>query len=327
MSDCLVIGGGVIGMMSARALAMSGAKVVLLDQRECGKESSWAGGGIISPLYPWHYDELTNVLSFESQAVYEQLCEDLYSASGIDPEYQKTGLLMMDEFDTPDAKTWMQDYRISYQSHTKGALFTHVASLRNPRLLQALKADIINQGVRIIEHTEVSRVLIKAKKVLGAHTAKGDFFADNTIICAGAWSGQLLGSSDVFPIKGQMIVLKAQVGDVKHIILDHGRYIIPRADGKILVGSTMEKVGFNRAVDRVTKDSLYKFAWQHVPALKNTKIIHHWSGFRPASQSASVVLGRDKQYDNLFLNTGHFRNGLNMAPESAKRIKDLIIYE
>ena len=84
MSDCIVIGGGIIGMMSARMLVISGAEVTLLDQRECGKESSWAGGGIISPLYPWHYDDLTNDLSLESQAIYEALCDDLHRSSGID---------------------------------------------------------------------------------------------------------------------------------------------------------------------------------------------------------------------------------------------------
>ena len=325
MSDCLIIGGGVIGMMSARALAISGAKVTLLERGECGKESSWAGGGIISPLYPWHYDDLTNQLSFASQALYADLCDDLYNSTGINPQYQKTGLLMMDEFTTDRAQAWMRRYQISYKLQRQGALFTHVANLRNPRLLQALKADIISKGVSIVEHTEVKSLITKAKKVLGASTDKADFFADYVIACAGAWSGQLLGSSsDVFPIKGQMIVLQAKIGEVKHIILNQGCYIIPRVDGKILVGSTTEKVGFNRDVDEPTKQRLYAFAWQQVPALKNAKIIHHWSGFRPASQSGSVVLGRDKKYNNLFINTGHFRNGLNMAPASAEKITQLI---
>ncbi len=325
MSDCLVIGGGVIGMMSARALAILGANVTLLDQRECGKESSWAGGGIISPLYPWHYDDSINQLSFESQAVYEALCDDLHSVSGIDPEYQKTGLLMMDEFQTQQAKSWMQNYQIDYQSHPQGALFTHVASVRNPRLLQALKADLIHKGVNIIESAKVDKLITQSTTVLGLRSAQGDFFADAIIACMGAWSSKLLDlENDIFPIKGQMIVLQAQVDEVKHIILDKGRYIIPRADGKILIGSTMENVGFNRDVNQSTKTHLYEFAWRHVPTLKNAKIIHHWSGFRPASQSGSVVISKDKKYNNLFVNTGHFRNGLNMAPASADKIAKLV---
>jgi len=104
MSDCLVIGGGVIGMMTARSLALAGAKVTLLDQQQCAQESSWAGGGIISPLYPWKYDDLTNELSIASQVVYEQLCDQILEDTGLDPEYLKSGLLMMDEFNTSEAK-------------------------------------------------------------------------------------------------------------------------------------------------------------------------------------------------------------------------------
>lgn len=325
MSDCIVIGGGVIGMMSARMLAVSGAQVTLLDQRECGRESSWAGGGIISPLYPWQYDDLTNQLSFESQAMYAALCDDLYDTSGIDPQYQKSGLLMMDEFETPAAQAWMKRHQIGYENHADGALFTHVASIRNPRLLQALKVDIIQKGVKVIEHTQVENLITKADKVLGVHTSKGDFLADKVVACAGAWSEQLLTLKDeIFPMKGQMIVLKAQAGEIPHIILDQGRYIIPRADGKILVGSTMEKVGFNREVDLLTKQSLHEFAWQRVPALKKAEIKYHWSGFRPASLSGKVIVARDETYQNLFINTGHFRNGLNMAPASANKITKLV---
>lgn len=325
MSDCLVIGGGVIGMMSARMLAISGAKVTLIDQRECGKESSWAGGGIISPLYPWHYDDLTNDLSFESQAVYEGLCDDLYHSSGIDPQYQKSGLLMMDEFETVEAQAWMKRYQVSYEGHVNGALFTYVASVRNPKLLQALQVDIINKGVTIVENTPVDKLIINNNKVLGVNTTKADFFADNIVVCAGAWSGQLLDiKDDVFPIKGQMILLKAKIGDVEHIVLDQGRYIIPRADGRILVGSTMENVGFDRSLDETTKMSLYGFATERFPVLFCAEIEHHWSGFRPASRSGKVVLKKSEKYDNLFINTGHFRNGLNMAPASADKITQLV---
>ncbi len=325
MSDCIVVGGGVIGMMSARMLAISGAKVTLIDQRECGHESSWAGGGIISPLYPWHYDDLTNDLSFESQAVYEELCDELHRSSGIDPQYQKSGLLMMDEFDSTEAKIWMERYKVDYQRHADGAFFSHVASVRNPRLLQALKIDIINKGVKIVENTQVNQLITKDDKVLGVNSSEGDLLCDNLIICAGAWSSQLLDLSDrIFPMKGQMIIFKQCKVKLSHVILDQGRYIIPRIDGKILVGSTMEDVGFNRDVDEHIKNNLHEFAWQHIPMLENVEIEKHWSGFRPASETDKAIVDRDKNYHNLFINTGHFRNGINMAPASANRITQLI---
>lgn len=326
MSDCLIIGGGIIGMMSARTLAMAGASVTLLDQRECGKESSWAGGGIISPLYPWHYDDLTNELSSASQAIYAYLCLQIFKDTGIDPQYIQSGLLMMDEYDSPLAVQWMDKHHVSYQPHADGALFANIAQVRNPRLLQALKVDILNKGVSIIEHAKVSDLLIKNNQAIGVKTKDKDYFAQDIVACSGAWSSKWLNLTDeIFPIKGQMIVLKSTKGVVKNIVLDQGRYIIPRVDGRILVGSSMENVGFDGSIDMGVQKSLHEFAYQRFPVLLSANIEHHWSGFRPASVSGKVILGRHEQFEHLFINTGHFRNGLSMAPTSAERIKQLII--
>ncbi|WP_041191963.1 NAD(P)/FAD-dependent oxidoreductase [Candidatus Vesicomyidisocius calyptogenae] len=326
MTDCLVIGGGIIGMMSARTLIMEGVSVTLLDQRECGKESSWAGGGIISPLYPWRYDDLTNELSFASQIIYEDLCLQIFEDTGIDPQYIQSGLLMMDEYDLPLAIEWMNRYHVDYQFHVDGALFSNIAQVRNPRLLQALKVDILNKGVDIIEYVKVNNLLIKNNKVIGVRTKDKNYFAQDVIVCSGAWSSKWLKLVDeVFPMKGQMIILKSTKSMVKNIVLDQGRYIIPREDGRVLVGSTMENVGFDNHTDIGVQKSLHKFAYQRFPSLFNVKIEHHWSGFRPASLSGKVILGRHEQFEHLFINTGHFCNGLNMAPASSDRIKQLII--
>ena len=327
MSDCLVVGGGVIGMMSARYLAQAGAKVRLIDQQACGLESSWAGGGIISPLYPWHYDDLTNELSLASQAVYEDLCAELYQNSGIDPEYIKSGLLMMDEYDSDPAKAWLKKFKIDYTPRTQGALFSQIAQARNPRLIQALKADIALQGVEIVENVRALDLITNQDQVQGVKTSESDYLADNVVACSGAWSSQWLTLEDeVFPMKGQMIVIQAKPGDLAHIVLDQGRYIIPRKDGKILVGSTMQDIGFDKSTDESIGQALFEFAAERFEQLRDCPIVHHWSGFRPATRSGSVILGKDAHYQNLYINTGHFRNGLNMAPESARRITQLITH-
>jgi glycine oxidase len=328
MSDCLIIGGGVIGMMSARTLALSGAKVTLLDQGVCGQESSWAGGGIISPLYPWKYDDLTNQLSLASQAVYADLCAQILEDTGLDPQYLQSGLLMLDEYDSDVASTWLARYGLAYQAHEKGALFANIAQVRNPRLIKALKADIISKGVNIVENTQVESLLLGHDKAMGVNTNQQKYLADHVVVCSGAWSSQWLALTEkIFPMKGQMIVLKSTPEVVEHIVLDQGRYIIPRKDGRILVGSTMQDVGFDRATDYQTQQSLHAFATQRFPGLGQAAVEHHWSGFRPASKSGKVMLGKHAEFDNVYLNTGHFRNGLNMAPESAKRIEKLINHE
>ena len=325
MSDCLIIGSGIVGMMCARTLKIAGAEVTLLDKNKCGGESSWAGGGIISPLYPWHCSDSINDLSFASQIIYKKLCDDLHNSSGIDPQYIKSGMLMFDEYNSKKAKVWLQRYKINYSPHPQGALFTHVAQVRNPRLLKALKVDIIKKNINIIEQTQVNNLILKNDNILGVETTKGKFYSTNIIICCGAWSSQLLKTKEeIFPMKGQIIVIKAKAGIIKHIILDRGQYIIPRIDGRILVGSTMENVGFDRSIDSLVKKKLYNFAYSHFSQLKNANIEHHWSGFRPATKTGNIVLKRSEKYTNLFINSGHFRNGINTAPACADKIVDLI---
>lgn len=324
MSDCLIIGGGVIGMMSARTLAISGAKVTLIEQNECGKESSWAGGGIISPLYPWLYSDLVNKLSIKSQAVYADLCAELFENTGIDTEYVRSGLLMMDEYDTADATSWMGKHKINTQPHPRGALFANIAQVRNPRLLEALKADIVKRGVEIVEYAKVDNLIIENNTVQGAATKNQDYLSNNIVVCSGAWSSLLLDNQyEIFPIKGQMIVIKAKVDTIEHIVLDQGRYLIPRKDGRILIGSTTEDVGFDKTLDDQVGADLLEFASARFPTLQDASIEHHWAGFRPASKS-DVIVEKHQRLENLYINTGHFRNGLNMAPESANRIRELV---
>ncbi len=324
MSDCLIIGGGVIGMMSARALAMSGATVTLIEQRACGKESSWAGGGIISPLYPWMYSDMVNDLSMASQAVYEELCATLFADTGIDAEYIRSGLLMMDEYDRYEAIDWMAVHKVNAEKHPQGALFTSVAQVRNPRLLKALKSDILKRGVEIVEFSKVEELIVEKDKVLGVKTEHKNYYGDNSIICGGAWSSALLDiKNEVYPVKGQMIVIKSKPGVLEHIVLDKGRYLIPRKDGRILIGSTTENVGFDRSLNKQVGVELLEFASSRFTALRGASIEHHWSGFRPASKSG-VMIKKYEKLEGLYLNTGHLRNGLNMAPESAERLLALI---
>ncbi len=324
MSDCLIIGGGVIGMMSARALAISGATVTLIEQRACGKESSWAGGGIISPLYPWMYSDMVNDLSMASQAVYEELCATLFADTGIDTEYIRSGLLMMDEYDRYEAIDWMAVHKVNAEKHPQGALFTLVAQVRNPRLLKALKSDILKRGVEIVEFSKVEELIVEKDKVLGVKTEHKNYYGDNSIICGGAWSSALLDiKNEVYPVKGQMIVIKSKPGVLEHIVLDKGRYLIPRKDGRILIGSTTENVGFDRSLNKQVGVELLEFASSRFTALRGASIEHHWSGFRPASKSG-VMIKKYEKLEGLYLNTGHLRNGLNMAPESAERLLALI---
>ncbi len=318
MTDFLIIGAGIIGMMNARELVKEGASVILVDKNNCGKGASWAGGGIIAPLYPWKYSKIINELSFKSQQMYQQICAELFNTTGIDVEYIKSNMLMLDEFDSDIAQKWLKKYQIKYQTTKQGALF-NVAQVRNPRILQALKKDLQISGVKIIENKKIKQLVVKNNKVLGAD----DLIARNTIICAGPYVNDLI-ISDIFPVKGEIIVIFDASKSIQNIILKNSNYIVPRKDGTILVGTTYENVGFDTTLNTAVKINLFTFATSIFPHLKKCQIIHHWCGFRPGRKINEPIIAKDDKYENLFINGGHFGNGLNTAPQNAKKMLTIL---
>jgi glycine oxidase len=237
--------------------------------------------------------------------------------TGIDPEYIKSGLKMFDEFDNKVAKKWLKNNNINYKIEDNSAIFD-IAQIRNPKILQALKADLLNRKVKVIENTTIKHLNIKNNIVFGGDNIESKY----TIICGGSFSNNLT-NYDVFPVKGQMITLQDDSKQVKNICLKNGNYLVPRKDGVIVVGATMENAGYDKKLDEIVKNQLFEFAIDIFPHLKNTKITNHWCGFRPAT-SGNPIIKKSPEIQNLFINTGHFRNGLNTAPESAKIITNLI---
>ena len=167
MSDCIIIGCGIIGMMSAKKLLEQGLSVSIFDTKTCGCESSIAGAGIISPLYPWRYSKQINELSIKSQTMYKNICTELAQETNIAIEYINSGLLMHDDYDKPDAKKWLVDYKPSVKKINNSLLFDKVMQLRNPRLLSALKLRLLQLGVKLLENTQVEKIIISNNKAVG----------------------------------------------------------------------------------------------------------------------------------------------------------------
>lgn len=343
--EVIIIGGGVIGLLSAYRLAKAGQSVLLLESGSVGTEASWAGGGIVSPLYPWRYSPAITALAHWSQDFYPQLGERLFEQAGIDPEVHQTGLYWLDLDDEDEALAWagrearplhrvgMDEVHAAIPALCKGysrAVFmSGVANVRNPRLLRALRAALNKlPAVRIIEHCQVTGFVCERERILGVQTDQGAMHAERVVVAAGAWSGKLLATLGlalpVKPMKGQMILFKREPDFLPSMVLANRRYAIPRRDGHILVGSTLEDVGFDKTPTVQALESLRQTAVGLLPGLAEAEIVKHWAGLRPASPEGIPYIGPVPAHEGLWLNCGHFRNGLVLAPASCQLLADLM---
>ena len=345
MTDIVVIGAGLIGMMCARELARAGARVTLLERGEAGRESSWAGGGILSPLYPWRYPDAVSVLARWSQQAYPTLVEALREESGIDPERLDSGLLILDAEEKAVARLWADRFGARLELRDSAGVralepalglavaealwLPEVGQVRNPRLTQALRGAVLRAGVELREHTEVRSLRIESGRVRGVETATGTIAAEQVVVAGGAWTAGLLADTGlelpVEPVRGQMLLFRAAPDLLRHISLYQGRYVIPRRDGRVLVGSTLERVGFDKATTETARADLHQAALQLVPALADCPLEQHWAGLRPGSPSGIPCVGPHPHCAGLYLNVGHYRNGVVLGPASVRLLVDQLL--
>lgn len=344
MSDVLVIGGGIIGLLTARELADAGARVTLIEMGETGRESSWAGGGIVSPLYPWRYPDAVTALATWSQAAYPALAERLTDESGIDPELTVSGLLVLDLEEQARAFAWAERHGHAIErierarlhaiepqlgpESTRALLLPNIAQVRTPRLAKAVRKSV-EARISLREHEEVLDLQVEQGRITGVRTANGVIAAHQVVICTGAWTARLLEqlgqAPDIKPVRGQMILFHGKPGQINHITLHRERYLIPRRDGRLLFGSTLEQTGFVKTTTTEAKEALYRAAFELFPILKRTPIEDQWAGLRPSSPSGIPFIGPHPGVDGLFVNAGHFRNGLVTGPASARLAADLML--
>ena len=327
-----IIGAGVVGCLSALALADRGWHVTLVDQGPSGMESSWAGGGILFPLLPWQYSTPVNTLALAGAARHQVLCEDLLDRTGIDPEYQRCGMQILPDHDRQSALQWCEAHHVPIETHGDTLWLPDVAQARNPRLMQALRAMLKLRGVSLVEHAPMRPLTRQDGRIADWQDIHGQRYrADIFVVTAGCWSQNLLGPSALTlrlkPMRGQMLLYRLAPDRLPHIRYREDFYLIPRRDGHILAGSTVEDVGFDKSTTASTAAQLAAKAAALLPALADAPIVKHWSGLRPGSPDNIPVIARHPHIENLYLNTGHFRYGVTMAPASAEILASLICGE
>ncbi|MBL6706715.1 MAG: glycine oxidase ThiO [Planctomycetaceae bacterium] len=345
MSDVIVVGGGVIGLSTAWELASHGAAVTVIDQSTIGREASWAGAGMLPP------GKLSGETSGEGRLralsceLWPEWTQSLCSTTGIDNGYHNCGAIEV-SFDrslnseagiwtaTGNSVEFLTSERLRHVEPEISATIKEAYRLdefcqvRNPRHLKALATACINAGVEFREGMPVYGWRMSGDRVTHVRTTGDDFSAGQFVICSGAWSRQLSiaagGEVNVEPMRGQIVLLRCPSLPFRHVIQDGPRYLVPRADGRILIGSTEERAGFvkQNTVDGV--QSLLQFAVRLVPALASAEIERTWSGLRPYSGREEPFITRLPGRENLFVAAGHFRSGLQMSPGTAVLVRQML---
>lgn len=343
--DILIVGGGVIGLTTAYFLARDGARVAVVERGEPGREASWAGAGILPPGNPAQALTPFDRLRAQSSSMFPGLSAELREITGVDNGYLRCGGL---EFADPEHAAAEEEWRgagVAYESLDEPAsrklepalvaglgaatLLPDMAQVRNPRHVKALVASCQALGVEIIVGSGVHRLRKRGGSVELAETAEGRLSAGKYLIAAGAWSELLLEEfawrPGIRPVRGQIALLNSGTPLLRRILIRGSRYIVPRADGRVLIGSTEEDVGFRKQTTASAIQSLLAFGISLVPALAEAPLEQAWSGLRPGSPDGLPFLGVMPDCKNLYVAAGHFRAGLQLSPGTGLVLKELIL--
>ncbi len=341
-TDVLIVGGGIIGLMTARELLSRGRKVIVVDKGPAGLEASHAAGGILSPMPPWDAPPAIVRLTRLSLNIYPSLAEELLDETGIDPELWSCGLMYL--ADRAD-QAWSSDVlpvgaKVMTRSELEEMepavslpegqhlLLPAIAQINNPWLLEALVASIGMRGGLVLDNTEVSGLRRNKRRICGVETSAGPLDSEQVLVAAGAWTDQLLDMvgvhTGVYPVLGQMISFRLDPGFLNRIVVDGGQCLVPRQDGVILVGSTVENVGFDKHTTDAAAKTLGEFARKRLPALEGQRVVEHWCGLRPASASDVPFIGELGPFQGLYLASGHFRLGITLATGTARLMAEMM---
>jgi glycine oxidase len=347
--DVIIIGGGVIGCSIALRLAEAGLKVALVERDRAGCEASRAAAGMLCPQSETRGPSPFLDLGLRSRSIYRGFTDHLTQLSGIDVEYRDEGVLFVQLEGEDDEQvahwfTWQteaglklervaeSDLRMNEPAVTKqatGAVFIpgdH--QVENRKLMDALAFAVRQAGVDMIEGREVSRLLIDKDRVVGVLAGGERLDSGAVVVAAGCWSGRLLAplglKIKIVPARGQMIALKGGDSPLNRVLHSTRCYLVPRRDGRILVGSTVEYTGFEKGITAGGIASLIAAAVELVPSLEGFEIAEAWSGLRPDTADHLPVMGHSGIKD-LFIASGHFRNGILLAPVTAELMCELII--
>jgi glycine oxidase len=345
----VVIGAGVMGCASALALARRGARVTLLERAVPGAEASSAAAGILGAQAESREAPTLRNLFVRARDEYAAWAETLEADTGIAVGHRVSGLLHVahdaeerDELATLVASQRKEGLRAEIldaaeacrvepelRPGTAGAAyFPDDAQVDPPALLRALVAAVSRAGVVVKAGTVVHRVLVERDACVGVMLDDGKLLGDATVLAAGSWSSLVPGVPSaiptVKPARGQMVLLEERPPRVRTILFARSGYVVPRGDGRVLCGSTLEFVGFRREVTAGGVQAILKSALDLAPGLASAQLSTFWNAFRPYSSIDAPLMGASP-LPGFFLATGHHRNGILLAKVTADTVADAIL--
>lgn len=349
-SDVLIIGGGVIGLSLARELYKKGVRqITILERGSAGRESSYAAAGMLAPNAETDRADAFASFCAESLRLYPNYAAELFDETGIDIELDRSGTLYLafTEKDSAEIRyryEWQKQAGLTVEHLTvqetlraepfvspdvrESLFFPNDWQVENRRLLRALEKYAATNQINIIENAAVTHLLTENGKITGAATDNEEFFAEKIVLTTGAWTSLIkTGGFDlprVRPIRGQMLGFQTAKRLFNKVIYTPRGYIVPRADGRILVGATVEDVGFDKTLTDAGTEILLDAALEISPSLANLEIAEKWTGLRPFAADGLPILGAFADFENLFIATAHYRNGILLAPLTARVLTEKI---
>lgn len=348
MDKVLIIGGGVIGLSLACELRKKGLKdITILERGEVGREASYAAGGMLAVHAETNKEDDFFYFCSKSLHLYPGFSEQLFAETGVDIELDKEGTLYLaftekDAAEIRERYEWQKKANLMVEKLSateihklepfispdvrEGLYFPNDWQVENRKLLSALQKYCELNEIKVIENTEITQLLLENGKVIGAESVSDKFFADVVILATGAWTSFIkadVALPKVKPIKGQLISFQTAKRLFSKVIYSPRGYLIPRLDGRILVGATSEDAGFDKGVTDLASDILRENALEISPSLVNLEISESWTGLRPFAADGLPVLGEIAE--NLFVATAHYRNGILLAPATAKILAEKIV--
>lgn len=362
--DVLVVGGGVIALAIADALAREGLRVQVLESEQVGSGASGAAAGMLAPIYEAERPGPSFRLGLASLHRFEPFAGRLLEETGIDPEFERSGTLRLvaNEADRQREATrrhalvedadgaegsealrfgWLEGPELAAELSgcapgMRGAFETPFeCHVRPPLLVRALEAAARRRDVVVETGVRVDRLRLAGDRVVGVETQAGRLAAGAVVLAAGPWTPGVLSASGISigargalpiePVRGQIVLLDAPLPPVRQMVAEEGIYCVPKRDGTWVVGATEERVGFDRRVTADGVAGLVRRAQELVPALAEATFVRAWAGLRPVSADGLPWIGPVSGVEGLWLAAGHGRKGVLLAPITAERLRDQLL--